>query len=443
MNAKTISPAKARRLSREEIEGLQVRRLSELGHAIWESNPFYRAKLESSGLTGADINSLDALRRLGFTTKQELADDQREHPPYGTNLTHPINRYSRLHQTSGTTGHPMRWLDTPESWDWITGLWAIIFEGAKIEDDDRFFFPFSFGPFLGFWAAFDAACRLGYLTLPGGAMNTSQRLHFMLDNAATVVCCTPTYALHMAEIAGQENLDLKNSPIRALIVAGEPGGCIPETRGLIEKAWGARVFDHTGMTEIGPLAFECEENPGGMHVMEPEYIIEVVDAGSGNPVRPGERGELVVTNLGRTGSPLLRYRTGDWVTVDPEPCPCGRNQVRLKGGILGRVDSMVIIRGNNLYPAALESVVRRFPEVTEYRAEVSRHEGLATLTLTVESAEQIGSNGASLADRIASEVKEAFSFRPEVRVVEPGTLPRFELKAARFIIDPSYRKESE
>jgi len=337
----------------------------------------------------------------------------------------------------------MRWLDTAESWQWMTGLWAMIFDGAKIEDDDVFFFPFSFGPFLGFWAAFDAACRLGYLTLPGGAMNTSQRLRFMLDNAATVVCCTPTYALHLAEVAGNEGLDLKSCPVRSIIVAGEPGGGIPETRARIEEAWGARVFDHTGMTEIGPLAFECQENPGGMHVMEPEFIIEVIDPVSDSPVRPGERGELVVTNLGRTGSPLLRYRTGDWVCIDSQPCPCGRTQLRFAGGILGRVDSMVIIRGNNVYPSALESVVRRFPEISEYRAEVARAEGLATLTLTVESAEQIGSNGESLADRVASEVKAAFSFRPEIRIVEPGTLPRFELKSARFIIDPSYRKESE
>lgn len=410
--------------------------------AVSFSNPFYRGKLAEAGVAVADFDHLCVLDRLPFTTKAELADNQAAHPPYGTNLTYPIANYVRLHQTSGTTGRPMRWLDTPESWEWIMGLWALIFAGARLEPGQRFFFPFSFGPFLGFWGAFDAASRCGHLALPGGAMSSAARLVFMEENRATAMACTPTYGLHLAEVARAEGIDLRASAVEAIIVAGEPGGSIPEVRSLLEEAWGARVYDHTGMTELGPLGFECKENPGGMHIMEPEFIAEVLDPETDEPRAPGERGELVVTNLGRAGSPLIRYRTGDLVIIDPEPCPCGRRSLRLKGGILGRVDSMVFIRGNNLYPAALESVIRRFPEVTEYRAEVSSESGMAVLTLTVETANEMRSNWESLASRIASEVKERFHFRPKVHMAEAGTLPRFELKASRFIIHPSYMKES-
>jgi phenylacetate-CoA ligase len=437
-----FSPAAWSRLTRAEIDDAQREKLKSLAGAIFGHNAFYTSRFESAGVGPGDFSEPDVIRRLPFVTKEDLAADQAQSPPYGTLLTYPADRYVRLHQTSGTTGQPMRWLDTPESWDWIMRLWAMIFEGAKLGAGQRLFFPFSFGPFLGFWGAFDAAHRCGHLALPGGAMTTPARLHFMMENVATVVACTPTYALHMAEVAVAEGLDLAGSSVHSLIVAGEPGGSIPEVRARIEQAWGARVFDHTGMTELGPLGFECAENPGGMHVMEPEFIAEVIDPESGASCEPGQRGELIVTNLGRWGSPLIRYRTGDLVCADAEPCPCGRQSLRLRGGILGRLDSMVYIRGNNLYPAALEGVIRKFGEIAEYRAEVSSESGMAVLTLTVETVNEFGSNEDSLAERIASEVKERFHFRPRVRLVEAGTLPRFELKASRFLIHPSYRKES-
>lgn len=442
MSEECATPSQIQDMSRDAIRELQERRLADLCRLLHKENSFYRAKFDRAGVRPGDIRTLDDLRRLEFTKKAELVADQADHPPYGTNLTYPIHDFVRLHQTSGTTGRPLRWLDTEQSWSWFMGLWTIIFDGAGLRPEDRLFFPFSFGPFLAFWAAFDASAALGHLTLPGGAMNTPARLRFMHENQASIVCCTPTYALHMAEVAEKEGIDLRGGSVRALIVAGEPGGSIPETRGKIEEAWGARVFDHTGMTEIGPLGFECVENPGGLHLMEPEFIVEVINPESDEPVGEGERGEVVVTNLGREGSPLVRYRTGDLVQVDPEPCACGRKLMRIKGGVLGRIDDMVIVRGNNIYPAALESVLRRFHEITEYRAEVSSREGLAVLTLTVESSGQIRSNGPSLPDRIGSAVKVAFNFRPEVTMVEAGTLPRFELKASRFIIHPSYKEDS-
>jgi phenylacetate-CoA ligase len=369
---------------------------------------------------------------LPFTTKDELIADQAADPPYGTVLTYPLGRYNRLHQTSGTTtGRPLCWLDTPESWQWILDLWRSKFELMGLRSGDRLFFPFSFGPFLGFWGAFGAASQCGYLTLPGGGMSSAARLRFMLAHSATVIFCTPSYALHLAEVAAVEKVDLAASPVRMLVAAGEPGASIPATRERIEAAWGARLFDHYGLTEVGPTAVECLENPGGMHVMDRDYVAEVIDPATGEPVPPGTPGELVVTNLGRLGSPLVRYRTGDVVKVDTEPCPCGRPWTRLAGGVLGRTDDMIHLRGNNVYPAALEAVVRRFAEVAEYRVTVDRSGSLAAVRIEIEPVATAIDN--HVAERVGRAIRDDLFFRADVTEVAPGTLPRFELKAKRII----------
>ena len=301
---------------------------------------------------------------------------------------------------------------------------------AGLRPGERVFFPFSFGPFLGFWSAFDAANRMGFLCLAGGGMSSVARLHFLLENEATVVLCTPTYALRLAEVAHEEGLDLRMGQVRALIVAGEPGGSIFATRGRIEAAWGARVFDHFGLTEVGPIAMECRENPGGIHVLENECVAEVIDPQTLQPVPPGQPGELVLTNLGRWGSPVIRYRTGDLVRVDPNPCPCGRSFLRLDGGILGRTDDMIHVRGNNVFPAALEAVIRRFPEVAEYRVEVQQSGSLAALRVEVEPVR--AEWGLLLAERVDRAIRDELFFRAEVTVASPGSLPRFEMKAKRI-----------
>jgi len=219
-----------------------------------------------------------------------------------------------------------------------------------------------------------------------------------------------------------------------LIVAGEPGGSIATTRQRIETGWGARVIDHHGLTEVGPISFECWESPGAFHVNEAEYICEILDLGSDRPVADGERGELIVTNLGRTASPLIRYRTGDLVVPRSGPCACGSNFLRLEGGILARVDDMVNVRGVNVYPSAVESVVRRFAEVGEYRATVASHGSLRELSMEIELSP--GVNGrAEVPRRVADALRESLGLTVPVGVVETNTLPRFELKAKRFVIN--------
>jgi phenylacetate-CoA ligase len=419
-------------LERPALLDLQRQRLCALLAEILPDNRFYARKFADAGLRAGDVTTPAALGRLPFTTKAELTADQQAHPPYGSVLTYPRERYCRLHQTSGTSGQPLRWLDTSESWAWMLGCWDAKFRVAGMGSDDRFFFPFSFGPFLGFWTAFEAATRQGWLCLPGGGMNTVVRLRFLLENEATVVLCTPTYALRMAEVAREENLDLRNSPVRALIVAGEPGGNIPAVRERLESAWGARVFDHSGMTETGPMTAECTENPGGLHVLEDRYLVEIIDPETGQPSPPGAIGELVVTNLGRTGSPVIRYRTGDLVRPDPRPCPCGRSLLRLDGGILGRSDDMIHLRGNNFFPGSLENVLRRLVDVAEYRAEVIQNGSLATLRIEVEPAP--AADATAVIDRVHRAVRDTFLFRAEVAAVPPGSLPRYEMKARRVTV---------
>jgi phenylacetate-CoA ligase len=422
------------RLDIAGIEALQRRKFGAMLTEVLASNPFYRRKFEH---VRPDAGSVP-LERLPFTVRAELEQDQVDNPPYGTNLTYPLHRYCRYHQTSGSGGgKPMRWLDTAESWAWWKQLWGIIYRAAGVTPADRLLFPFSFGPFIGFWAAFDGATHLGNICIPAGGLSTLARLRMMLDNEATVVCCTPTYALRMAEVARAEGIDLVNSKVRALIVAGEPGGSIPEVRTRIESAWGARVFDHTGMTEMGALSFECAQNRGtGVHITESEFIAEVIDPRTLQPVSHGEIGELVLTNLGRWGSPLIRYRTGDQVRlVRPErPCACGRWFARLEGGILGRVDDMFIVRGNNVFPTAIEAVLRRFPEIAEFRCEVTSSGALAQVKLEIEPrVSDIEGGGSELCGRVGRAVQAALSFRPDVVLVPRDSLPRFEMKSKRFV----------
>ena len=412
------------------LAALQRRKLAAMWPVVLASNAFYRSKLASIDFDPA----ADSLQKLPFTTRAELERDQAQHPPYGTNLTRPLADYVRLHQTSGSGGGaPMRWLDTADNWLWWKRLWGIIFAAAGVTRQDRMFFPFSFGPFVGFWAAFESAVALGNLSLSGGGMTTPARLRFMLENACTVVCCTPTYALRMAEVAAAEGIDLPASPVGKLVVAGEPGGSIPATRQRIEQAWGARVYDHTGMTEIGALGFECEQAPGGVHLIESECIAEVIDPASGKPVVDGEQGELVLTNLGRRDSPLIRYRTNDQVRLTRgRRCACGRWFARMEGGILGRIDDMVVVRGNNIFPASLEAIIRRFDAVAEFRIQVMEDAtSLTRLQVEVEAAN--GTDTTQLTRQVARAIQDALNFRADVRAVAAGSLPRFDMKATRFI----------
>jgi phenylacetate-CoA ligase len=433
-----IAPSPDECLDRGQTVDRQIRRLARLVADIYGRNRFYTRKLDAAGVDVRGVRAIDDLARLPLTTKRELADDQDGAPPWGTALTEPIQKYTRYCQTSSTTGRPLRWIDTNESWQWVVDCWKVVYRAAGVGADDRVFFPFSFGPFLGFWSAFDAASQIGAHAIPGGGMSSQLRLATIDHLQPTVVCCTPTYALRLAEVAaGQGGMlergghPLKDSTVRVLIVAGEPGGSIPATRARIEEAWGARVIDHHGLTEVGPVSFECWEQPGGLHLNESEFLCEVVDPESGRAVGYGAPGELVVTNLGRTASPVIRYRTGDVVIRQSEPCVCGRTWARLQGGILSRADDMIAVRGVNVFPAAIEAVVRSFATVVEFRTTVSRSGAMRAVSVEIEVN---GTDRLATASQLSHELREALGLTVPVRAVESGTLPRYEMKARRFLV---------
>ena len=412
-------------LDRPRLEALQLERVRALLDEILPRNAFYARKLGQ-----ARVESWADFRALPFTTKAEIAEDQARTPPFGTNLTYPLERYVKLHQTSGTTGKaPIRVLDTEASWDWWARCWGHVYRGAGVGVGDRVFFAFSFGPFIGFWAAYAGARKVGAMTGPGGGMQTDQRLQVLLDTEVTVLCCTPTYALRMAETAERLGLDLAHSSLKTTLHAGEPGASIPAVRARIEQAYGARCHDHTGMTELGATGFTCQEQDG-VHLIESEFIFEVIDPATQQVLPPGEQGELVATNLGRAGTPLLRYRTGDLARIDRTPCRCGRTFARLAGGILGRADDMLVVRGVNVFPSAIEGVLREFPHVSEFRIEVFEERSMTELRVLLDP--QPGAPP-GLAEQVAERLHDRLLLRVPCELVEPGSLPRFELKARRVV----------
>ena len=420
--------------TRQSLEALQLERLRHLLAEVAAGNAFYRPRLAAAGLDHG-ITSLAELRRLPFTTKAELIADQLAHPPYGSNLTYNLDRYVRLHQTSGTSGAPLRWLDTPESWQGMVGQWRQVFAAAGIGPGDRVFFPFSFGPFLGFWTAFEAASSSGALAIPGGGLSTKARLRVLIDNGATSLCCTPTYALRLAEAAAEDGIVLEaESQVRRVVVAGEPGGGIAGVRARLAEAWGgAAIFDHHGMTEVGPVSYPNPRFAGVLHVIESSYLAEVVERDQPErPVEPGEVGELVLTTLGRVGSPILRYRTGDLVRrTARSPATLGSEDLALEGGILARCDDMVVVRGVNLYPSAVDEILRRFPEIGEYRVELRLDRAMVEIQIEIEPWPQVSVEG--LAQRVEEALRAHFQLRVPIKLADPGSLPRFELKAKRWV----------
>ena len=411
-------------LQPDRLREHQWRRFRAMARELFATNPFVARKWREAGVASADdLRDWLDFRRLPLTSKSELVADQAAHPPFGTNLTYPLERYVRVHQTSGTSGAPLRWLDTQEAWEWWARCWGFVLRGAGVGPADRVFFPFSFGLFIGFWAGFEGARALGALAIPGGGQDSPTRLAWMQALGATVLVCTPSYALHLVEVARERDIDLSKLPVRTTVHAGEPGAGIPAVRARIEAGWNARTFDHGGMTEMGAYGYECAGQTG-LHVNESEFILEVIDPVTGEPATDGE---LVLTNLGRIGSPVICYRTGDHVRLAEEKCPCGRTFRRLAGGILGRLDDMLIVRGVNVFPAAIEGVVRRFSAIEEFQIEVFKDGELDEVRLLVELDDAAGVRS------VQEALRTILGIRVEVAAVPSRSLPRFDLKARRVV----------
>ena len=418
---RTSTPARRalERLDRNQLVTLQLQRLNDLLEQVLPSNHFYARKL--AGLE-RPVRTLDDWASWPTTTKDELIGDSAS--GLAANLTYPLQRYVRYHRTSGTRGRPLVVLDTAEDWRWWSDTWQFVLDAAEVTPQDRAAMAFSFGPFIGFWSAHEALVARGAMVIPCGGMGTLARVEMICQSQATLLCCTPSYALHLADVAAQHGLPIRESAIRAIIVAGEPGGSMPAVRERIQQAWQARLIDHAGATEVGPWGY-ADTQGRGLHVVESEFLPEFRALDTGRPAGDGELSELILTTLGRPGAPVIRYRTGD--LVRPRFGGLGSNRfVLLEGGVLGRVDEMLIIRGVNVYPSAVEQILRDFPEIVEYRLTAHKVGEMDALTVEIE-------DPARAPQRVAEAIRSRLGLRVDVRCVELGTLPRFEHKGQRFV----------
>lgn len=425
-------------LDRSELEALQLAKLRAACAWAEERSPWYARTFADAGVTASSLRTLDDLRRLPLLTREQWMASQAEHPPYGRLPAIGPERAIRVHTTSGTSGRmPLRALDGRKDWAWVAEMWAYGLWACGVRPSDTAYVAFGYGSFIGFWGLHYAMEKIGVLNVPGGAQTTETRVKQIVDFGATVVASTPTYALRLAQEAERLGVDLRGAAVERVILSGEPAGSIPETKALIEEQWGAKVFDTAGMTEVGTIVmFECDEQPGGAHIIEDHVLEEVLDPATLEPVPYGEQGERVVTSFGRGALPLIRYRTADLVCrVPAATCSCGRGFDLYRGGILGRVDDMKLVRGTNVYPRAIEGIVRAVAEVEEFQVRITRGglrdeiEVRVEMKAAYDDARWPATAGALRRD--LAEAHEGLSFR--VSRASEGELPRFELKAKRVV----------
>jgi len=419
-----------RRADRAVLRQHQLDRLNQLLCRVISDHPFYREKYRGVDLP---LASLDDLRRLPLLEKHELIGLDGAATICGL----PHERYVRMHQTSGTTGCPLRLLDTAEDWAWWLECWQYVLDAADVTAADSAFLAFSYGPFIGFWTAHEALTARGVMVIPGGGMDSRSRLQMIWTCEPTILCCTPTYALHLAGVAERMGKGLRDCSVTRIIVAGEPGGSIPEVRQRIETAWGARLIDHAGATELGAWGVGTPDGRG-LRVTESEFIAETLLSDPANPCgRPaadGELAELVLTGLGRFGAPAIRYRTGDLVRTRCDNTSDNHFLV-LEGGVIGRADSMVVVRGVNVFPSSIESIVRRVAGDAEYRVIEQEQDSMTQLRVEIELEQGTDAHRvtADLPTRLSAAFRENLGLRIDVIGVAPATLPRFEAKARRWV----------
>ncbi|HEX3272439.1 MAG TPA: AMP-binding protein [Ktedonobacterales bacterium] len=426
-------------MPREDLRALQLVKLQRMVAWAYEKSPFHRTRWEAAGFHPDQLKTLDDLRRIPFMTREEWMESIGNKPLFGDLPTTDQENAIRCHLTSGTSGRtPIRVLDGMKDWEWIAEMWCYGFWGFGVRPADTVYFAFGYGSFIGFWGAHYACEKIGALVVPGGAQTTEARVRQIVDLGVTTVCSTPTYALRLWQQASEMGIDLaKDSKVDKVILSGEPAGSIPAVKRQLEQAWGAKCADTAGMTELGTIMiFECDHQPGGTHIIEDHFIEEVIDHESGEPVPYGELGERVVTSFGRGFIPAIRYRTKDMVLKVPySKCDCGRTGDLYDGGIRGRWDDMKLIRGTNVYPRAVESIVREYPAIDEFQIYVWRKDNVQDeITIKVEIKPDHEAEWHTLHRQLAKDLAAAHEgLRFNIERAAHGTLPRFELKAKRLV----------
>ncbi len=420
----------------QALQLLKLRRLCEYAHA---NSPFHKRRFDAAGFKPEQLKTLDDLQRIPFMTREEWMESQLERPLFGDLLATSQAHAIRYHLTSGTTGRtPIRVLDGTKDWDWIAEMWCYGLWGFGVRPEDVVYFAFGYGSFIGFWGAHYCCEKIGALVIPGGAQTTEARVKQIVEMGATVVCSTPTYALTLWQKARELGIDLaRESKVNKLILSGEPAGSIPAVKRQLEEAWGAKCGDTAGMTELGTIMiFECSHQPGGTHIIEDNFIEEVIHPDTERPADYGELGERVVTSFGRGFIPVIRYRTKDMVLKVPASrCHCGRTWDIYEGGIRGRWDDMKLIRGTNVYPRAVEAIIREYPAIDEFQIYIWRKDDLQDeITIKLDIKPGLEAEWDTLQVQLAKDLSQAHEgLRFNIERVEYGTLPRFELKAKRLV----------
>lgn len=423
----------------EDLQRLQLHKLQQLCERAYNTSPFHRRHFEEAGVKPEQVKTLNDIHRLPFMTREAWMEAQMATPMFGDLLATESTNAIRYHLTSGTSGcTPIRVLDSTKDWDWIAEMWCYGLWAFGIRPIDIVYFAFGYGSFIGFWGAHYGCEKLGAMVIPGGAQPSEVRIKQIIEMGVTTVFSTPTYALNLWQKAREMGIDLaKESKVNKIICSGEPAGSIPAVKRQLEEAWGAKCGDTAGMTELGTImTFECSHQPGGTHIIEDHFIEEVLNPRTDEPVGYGELGERVVTSFGRGFIPVIRYRTKDMVMKVPaSTCSCGRTFDIYHGGIRGRWDDMKLIRGTNIYPRAVEAIIREHTIIDEFQIYLWRKNELTDeITIKLEMKPGHEEHWPDLQFRLAKDLAYAHEgLRFNVDRIEHGTLPRFELKAKRLL----------
>ena len=423
-------------LPRDKLMELQFRKFQKIVGWAYEHSKFHRRLYQDAGLEPGDIKTWDDIRKVPKVEKSMMRDIQRKEPfPYGDMLCVPLESVTEFHQTSGTTGQPVYQADTWQDWEWWSESWSYIMYAQGFRDTDRIFIPFGYNIFVAYWAGHYAGEKMGCEVVPGGVLDTEARILKMQELRTTALMATPTYVLGMADTARSMGIDpAKDLQVKRILCAGEPGASIPATKQRMEEAWGAKVHDHVGATEIGAWAYECTAQPGGLHINEALFLTELEDLATGEPItEPGRRGKLIITALDRMAQPCIRFDSKDVTEWADEPCPCGRTFRVIKGGVVGRADDITKVKGVLLAPSAIEEVVRSLPELgDEFEVEVTKKGDIDAITLKVELRPEAEGQRESVETRLVEQLRLKTNLRYNLEFHDYGTLPRYVLKSKRF-----------
>lgn len=424
-------------LPREKTEQLQLKKFRRIMGWAYERSRFHRSLYQSAGVRPEDIRSIEDVRAVPKVEKSMMLSVQRKDPfPYGDALCVPLEEVTEFRQTSGTTGQPVYQPDTWQDWEWWSECWATLLWAQGYRPRDRVFLPFGYNVFVAYWAGHYACEKIGCEVVPGGVLDTKARVLKMQELKATAMMATPTYVLGMADAALTK---LHMNPavdldVRKITCAGEPGALVPATKKRMEDAWNARVYDHAGATEIGAWGFECEAQPGGLHVNEAMFLAEIEDVETGEAItEPGRFGKLVITALDRIAQPCIRFDSKDIVQWSNETCDCGRSFRLVPGGVVGRADDITKVKGVLLAPSAIEDVVRSIPGLgNEYEVVVEKRGDIDHILLKVELTEEAEPQAKELEARLQTELRVKTNLGYEIQIHPFGSLPRYEVKAKRF-----------